>query len=44
MPIGMLVLYNKYGLIPHDDILTGPAVVDKSNIEIVAEMIEAEYR
>jgi simple sugar transport system substrate-binding protein len=44
MPIGMLTLYNNYGLIPHDDILTGPAVVDKSNIEIVAEMVQKNYR
>ncbi len=44
LPIGLLVLYNKYGLIPHDDILTGPAIVDKSNVEIVAEMVAKKYR
>ncbi|RKX80166.1 MAG: sugar ABC transporter substrate-binding protein [Spirochaetes bacterium] len=44
LPIGLLVLYNKFGLIPHDDILTGPAIVDKDNVEIVAEMVEKNYR
>lgn len=44
MPIAMLVLYNNYGLIPHDDILTGPALVDKSNVAIVEEMVKQRYR
>ena len=44
LPVGLLVLYNKYGLIPHDDILTGPAIVDKSNVEIVADMVSKKYR
>ncbi len=44
LPIGLLTLYNLYGLIPHDDILTGPAVVDADNVDIVREMVEAGYR
>jgi simple sugar transport system substrate-binding protein len=44
LPINLLILYNKYGLIPHDDILTGPAVVDKSNVDIVEEMVSKNYR
>jgi simple sugar transport system substrate-binding protein len=44
LPINLLILYNKYGLIPHDDILTGPAIVDKSNVEIVEEMVSKKYR
>jgi simple sugar transport system substrate-binding protein len=44
LPINLLILYNKYGLIPHDDILTGPAVVDKSNVAIVEEMVSKNYR
>lgn len=44
LPVGLLVLYNKYGLIPHGDILTGPAIVDKSNVDIVSEMVAKKYR
>ena len=44
LPVGLLVLYNKYGLIPHGDILTGPAIVDKSNVDIVSEMVKKKYR
>lgn len=44
LPINLLILYNKYGLIPHDDILTGPAIVDKSNVAIVEEMVAKKYR
>ncbi|NOY08747.1 MAG: sugar ABC transporter substrate-binding protein [Spirochaetes bacterium] len=44
LPIGLLVLYNKYGLIPHGDILTGPAIVDKSNVGVVEEMVKERYR
>ncbi len=44
LPINLLILYNKYGLIPHDDILTGPAIVDKGNVAIVEEMVKKKYR
>ncbi len=44
LPVGLLTLYNTFGLIPHDDILTGPAVVDAGNVDIVREMVEAGYR
>ncbi len=44
LPINLLILYNKYGLIPHDDILTGPAIVDKDNVEVVEEMVQEGYR
>jgi simple sugar transport system substrate-binding protein len=44
LPINLLILYNKYGLIPHGDILTGPAIVDKSNVAIVEDMVAKKYR
>ena len=44
LPIGFLVLYNKYGLIPHGDVLTGPSIVDKSNVKVVEEMVKKKYR
>ncbi len=44
LPINLLILYNKYGLIPHDDILTGPAIVDKANVSVVEEMVSKKYR
>jgi simple sugar transport system substrate-binding protein len=44
LPINLLILYNKYGLIPHDDILTGPAIVDKDNVAVVEEMVSKNYR
>jgi simple sugar transport system substrate-binding protein len=44
LPINLLILYNKYGLIPHDDILTGPAIVDKGNVGVVEEMVSQNYR
>lgn len=44
LPIGLLILYNKFGLIPHDDILTGPSIVDRNNVEIVADMVLKKYR
>jgi simple sugar transport system substrate-binding protein len=44
LPINLLILYNKYGLIPHDDILTGPAIVDINNVAIVEEMVKQKYR
>jgi simple sugar transport system substrate-binding protein len=44
LPIGLLVLYNKYGLIPTGDISTGPSIVDLSNIDSVADMVNKRYR
>ncbi len=44
LPIGFLVLYNKYGLIPHGNVLTGPSIVDKSNVKLVEEMVKEKYR
>ena len=35
LPIIWLYLYNKAGFLPAEDVLTGPAVVDSSNIELV---------
>ncbi len=43
LPMVYLALYNHYGLRPIEDVLTGPAFVDKTNIELVAEMIEKGY-
>ncbi len=44
LPIGFLSLYNKYGLIPTGDITTGPSIVDKSNIDTVADMVKRRFR
>ncbi|RLD28290.1 MAG: sugar ABC transporter substrate-binding protein [Bacteroidetes bacterium] len=44
LPIGLLVLYNKYGVIPHDDILTGPEIVDIKNVDKVADMVNKRFR
>ncbi len=44
LPIGFLVLYNKYGMIPTGDITTGPSIVDKSNIDSVADMVNKRFR
>jgi len=44
LPIVFLYLYNEYGLIPHEDILTGPSIVDKSNVGIVEKTVQMGYR
>ncbi|HID16061.1 MAG TPA: sugar ABC transporter substrate-binding protein [Candidatus Atribacteria bacterium] len=43
-PIVFLYTYNKYGLIPHGTVLTGPAIVDKSNVSVVEETVAKGYR
>lgn len=44
IPVLLLTHYIKYGLIADDYFLTGPAVVDKSNIENVAKLVKEGYR
>ncbi|MFN3283187.1 MAG: substrate-binding domain-containing protein, partial [Pseudothermotoga sp.] len=44
LPIVFLYLYKEFGLIPHEDILTGPSIVDKSNVEIVEKTVQLGYR
>jgi len=44
LPIGLLFLYNKYGVIPHDDIFTGPEIVDINNVDKVADMVNKRFR
>jgi simple sugar transport system substrate-binding protein len=44
MPVLLLTHYLKYGLIEANYFLTGPTVVDKSNIEQVAKLVTAGYR
>lgn len=44
LPIVYLYLYNKYGLIPHGMVLTGPSIVDKSNVTVVEKTVKAGYR
>jgi simple sugar transport system substrate-binding protein len=44
MPILLLTHYLKYGLIEGNYFLTGPTVVDKSNIEQVAKLVTAGFR
>ena len=43
MPVIALDLYNKYGLVPGGDILSGPGFVTKANAEQV-ESLAGEYR
>ncbi len=44
MPIVWLTLYNKYQMQPANDLLTGPAIVDATNVDPIADLIEAGYR
>ncbi len=44
LPIDFLVLYNKYGLIPTGDIITGPSIVDIGNVDSVADMVNKRFR
>ena len=44
LPIGLLILYNDYGIGPTGDILTGPAIVDAANVALVEEMINRGIR
>ena len=44
MPILLLTHYLKYGLIEGNYFLTGPTIVDKSNIEQVAKLVTAGFR
>ena len=43
LPIIWLYLHNKAGFLPAEDVLTGPAVVDKSNIALVKSLADT-YR
>jgi simple sugar transport system substrate-binding protein len=43
LPIVWLYLYNKYGFLPANDILTGPGFVDSSNVEKVEQLIKLGY-
>lgn len=44
LPIGLMTLYNQFGLIPREPVLTGPAIVDQDNVDVVEEMVEEGYR
>jgi simple sugar transport system substrate-binding protein len=44
MPVLLLTHYLKYGLIEANYFLTGPTVVDKSNIDQVAKLVTDGYR
>ncbi len=44
MPVLLLTHYIKYGLIEANYFLTGPTIVDKSNIERVAKLVKEGYR
>jgi simple sugar transport system substrate-binding protein len=44
MPVLLLTHYIKYGLIEANYFLTGPTLVDKSNVDKVAKLVEAGYR
>jgi len=43
LPIVWLYLYNRYGFLPANDILTGPGFVDSSNIEKVEQLVKQGY-
>jgi simple sugar transport system substrate-binding protein len=44
MPILLLTHYLRYGLIEANYFLTGPTIVDSSNVERVGELVKAGYR
>jgi simple sugar transport system substrate-binding protein len=44
LPVLFLKMYLDHGLMPQDKVLTGPFVVDKSNVEKVAKSVEEGYR
>jgi simple sugar transport system substrate-binding protein len=44
MPVVLLTHYLKYGLVEGNYFLTGPTIVDKSNIDQVAKLVTAGYR
>ena len=44
MPVLLLTHYVKYGLLQGNYFLTGPTIVDKSNVEQVATLVEEGYR
>ena len=44
LPVLFLKMYLDHGLIPQDKVLTGPFVVDKSNVDQVEESVKDGYR
>ncbi|MFP4178833.1 MAG: substrate-binding domain-containing protein [Spirochaetaceae bacterium] len=44
LPIGLLNLYNDFGLVPSGTILTGPDMVDESNVDMAREGVEKGWR
>ena len=44
MPVLLLVHYIRYGLIEANYFLTGPTVVDASNVKRVEALVKAGYR
>jgi len=44
MPVLLLTHYIKYGLIEANYFLTGPTIIDKSNVDHVAQLVAAGYR
>lgn len=43
LPIIFLTLYKQYGLVPINEILTGPMLIDKKNIHRAEELIKKGY-
>lgn len=44
LTVQWLYLHAKYGLVPPKKILTGPAIVDKSNVDLVMELVKKGIR
>ena len=44
LPVQWFYMYKKWGFLPAQDLLTGPTVVDKSNVDIVEASVKAGYR
>ena len=44
MPVLLLTHFVKYGLIEGNYFLTGPTIVDASNVDQVATLVEQGYR
>lgn len=44
LPIGFLNLYNMYGFSPQGDVLTGPSIITKENVDLMMEMVDKGIR
>jgi len=43
LPMEFLYLYNEYGLAPVSDVITGPTVIDKSNVDTFINLVKSVF-